>query len=74
MIGFYVSSKRFILKRKRLSYTRIVSTTKRGHGFALHFLKGFINSSKSIFDERSKCDLFNLLLNWKFHNKTVYLV
>ena len=38
MISFYFLSKRFFLKYKGLSDTRVASTTKKGYGFAVHFL------------------------------------
>ena len=50
MISFYILSKRFFLKCKRLSDGRVVSTTKKEYGFAVHFIYRFIKSLKSISD------------------------
>ena len=36
MISFLIVSKRFFLKRKRLSHARVVSITKKEYGFAVH--------------------------------------
>ena len=47
MISFYILSKIFFLKHKRLSNERVASITKREYGFALHFLKRFIKPLKS---------------------------
>ena len=38
MINFYILPERFLLKRERLSDARVVSVTKKEHGFAVHFL------------------------------------
>ena len=38
MISFYILSKRLFLKHKELSDKRLVSTTKKEYGFAVHFL------------------------------------
>ena len=36
--GFYILSKRFFLKRERLSDTRLASITKKEYSFTVHFL------------------------------------
>ena len=46
--------KRFFLNLKGLSDGKVVSLTKKEYGCAVHFLKMFIKSLKSISDE---CDL-----------------
>ena len=38
MISFYILSKRFFLKRQRLSDARLVSITNNEYGFLVHFL------------------------------------
>ena len=44
MISFYIPSKRFFLKRKRLSDATVASIAKKEYGFALHFLYRFTKS------------------------------
>ena len=44
MISFYILSKRFFLKRKRLSDARVASITKKGYGFAVHLFYTFTKS------------------------------
>ena len=44
MISFYIVSKRFFLKRNKLSHQRVVSITKKEYGYAVDFLKRFIKS------------------------------
>ena len=39
MISFYTLSKRFFLKRERLSDARVALITKKEYGFAVHFSK-----------------------------------
>ena len=51
MISFYILPKRFFLKRKGLSISRVVSITKNEYGFAVYFLQTFIEPLKSISDE-----------------------
>ena len=38
MNTFYIIDQRFFLKRKGLSDAKVVSITKNGHGFVVHFL------------------------------------
>ena len=38
MISFYILSKRFFLKGKALSDTRVASITKKKYGFAVHLM------------------------------------
>ena len=38
MIKFYILSKRFFLKRKKLSDAKVVSITKKEYGFAVYIL------------------------------------
>ena len=44
MISFYILSKRFFLKRKGLSDTRVASITKKEYDFAANFDYIFIKS------------------------------
>ena len=69
MISFYILSKRFFLKREELSDARVASITKKEYGFAVHFLKRFIRSLKSISDKLLNAVKFSFVRN--FHNKTV---
>ena len=48
LISFYILSKRFFPKCKGLFDARVVSITKKGYGFAVHFYYRF---TKSVFDE-----------------------
>ena len=50
-ISFYILSERFFLKHKELLDAKVVSVTKKEYGFAVHFLKRFINTIKSVSDE-----------------------
>ena len=38
MISVFILSERFFLKRKGLSYGRVVSITKKEYGFVVHLL------------------------------------
>ena len=38
MVSFYIFSKMFVLRRKRLSDAKVVSITKKEYGFVVHFL------------------------------------
>ena len=38
VISFYILSRKFFLKHKRLSDARVASTIKKEYGFAVHFL------------------------------------
>ena len=51
MISFHILAKRLFVKRKGLSDARVASIIKKEFGFAVHFLKRFIKSPKSISDE-----------------------
>ena len=51
MISFYILSKRFFPKCKKLSDGKITSLTKKEYGFAVHVLQRFIKTLKSIYDE-----------------------
>ena len=51
MIIFYNLSKRFTLKRKRLSNARGESVTNKEYGFAVQFFVRFMKSVKLIYDE-----------------------
>ena len=44
IIRFYILSKRFFLKRKRLWDARVASITKKEYGFTVHFLYRLIMS------------------------------
>ena len=52
MISFYILSKRFFLKRERLSDARLASITEKEYGFAIHFLQRFIKSFETTSNER----------------------
>ena len=51
IISFYVLSKRIFLKSEGLSDARVASITKKEYGFAVHFLKRFMKTLKSISDK-----------------------
>ena len=51
MNSFYILSKRFSLRREELFDARVVSITKKEHGFAVQFLLRFRKSLMSISDE-----------------------
>ena len=48
IMSFYILSRRFFLKCKWLSDTRVASRTKNEYGFDMYFLYRFIKSWKSI--------------------------
>ena len=51
MISFYIVSKKFFLKRKRLSDAKVASIDKKQYDFAAYFLQRLIKSLNSISDE-----------------------
>ena len=51
MTSFYILSRRFFLKRKKLSDARVASKIKKEYSFSVHFLEKFMKSLKSLSDK-----------------------